>query len=143
MDFFRIQINRNLEIWDLLDKNLPYVYISNFRPLNSIEWSSIDLRIDEIQLKSLSTRSINLDIKMELREVKDVLKMNSNFLDLFQFESDIPDSLIPDRLPKDQKESILIQNGFKHKFELEFEQLTISSIDSAFINKIKTNYNNS
>jgi hypothetical protein len=135
-----IEIESNEDIWQLLDKRLEIVFIHKFRPNNKIEWWKTNLEIKNgTKFTDLNIRQMEMDIQTDLIGLKNLLEINSHQLRIYQFDKNIPDSLIIENIPEKSRFDILKQNGLRHTFFLDFEFLTIRSFDFEYINAIKTN----
>lgn len=137
-----IEINSSEDIWQIIDKKVNAIFIHKFNPNNVIEWWKTDLKSKNSDtIKNLSVRQLVVDIQTDLDGLKQILKLNSNQLRIYQFEKNIPDSLIIENLPEKSRFEILKQNGLRHFFFLDFEFLTIRSFDNDFINSISNDIN--
>lgn len=140
MNLLVFQINSNEEIWELFDKNLNSIFIHKFVPNEVIEWWKSDLKTqDGTEFKNLSVRQMEMDVQTDLAGLKKVLALNTNQLRIYQFDRPIPDTLEIDRLPEENRNQILKQNGLRHFFFIDFEFVTVGSFDSEFINRIELN----
>lgn len=90
-----------------------------------------------IILQNLSLRQMAMDVQTDFEGLKEILDHNSDYLDVYQFENPFSDSLEIQRLSEGNRNKILVDNGLKHIFEIDFEVLTIVSFDSKFINAIE------
>ena len=134
------EINSSIEIWELLDKKLNFIFIHTFLPNEVIEWWKTDLKTKSgIEFKNLSVRQMEMDVQTDLSGLKKILELHTNQLRIYQFEKQISDTLEIERLPENNRNLILKQNGLKHYFFIDFELITIGSFDSEFINEIKSN----
>lgn len=134
------EINSNSEIWELFDKSLNHIFLHKFIPNETLQWWKTDLKSKNgIEFRNLSVRLMEMDIQTELIELKQLLELNTNFLNVYQFDKPISDTLQVESLPENSKDKILKQNGLKHWFFIHFEMITISSFDDDFIEKIETN----
>ena len=87
-----IEINSNDEIWNAFDKELNSIFIHKFHPNNTIEWWKTDLKPKNGEIiKNLSVRQMVCNIQTNLDGLKQILKLNSNQLRIYQFEKNIPD----------------------------------------------------
>ncbi|WP_338760256.1 hypothetical protein WAF17_13250 [Bernardetia sp. ABR2-2B] len=133
-----IEIDSNEDIWKLIDKSLNYIFISNFSPYSYISWWKTDLKLPTSQiLKDISVRNMSLDLKVDLVTLKEIIELNTKSLIIYQFDKSIPNTLLITELMEQSKENILIQNGLKHLFIINFEFLTIKSCDESFITHIQ------
>ena len=82
---------------------------------------------------------MEMDVQTDLNGLKEILEMNTNHLRIYQFDKPISDTLEIQKLPENNRNLILKQNGLKHFFFVDFEFITISSFESEFINGIKLN----
>ena len=134
------EINSNEEIWELFDKELNSIFIHKFLPNEVIEWWKTDLKTKKgSKLKNLNVRQMEMDVQTDLNGLKEILEMNTNHLRIYQFDKPISDTLEIQKLPENNRNLILKQNGLKHFFFVDFEFITISSFESEFINGIKLN----
>lgn len=130
------EIESNNELLELFDKSLEYVYISRFNPHEIIEWWETSLQI-ESKVLDLRVRNMEFDIQLKLDEIEQILDIKTNQLDIFQLDKPLPDSLVLEKLPKETQFKILIENGMKHWFCIEFEHVSVISIDESFIDKVR------
>ena len=134
------EINSNEEIWGLLDKKLNSIFIHKFLPNEIIEWWQTDLKTQSgIELKNLNVRQMEMDVQTDLNGLKEILELNTNQLRIYQFDKPISDTLEIQRLPENNRDLILKQNGLKHFFFIDFEFITIGSFEPEFINGIELN----
>lgn len=134
------EINSNKEIWELFDKDLHTVFIHKFVPNEIIEWWETDLKTQNgTEFRSLSVRQMEMDVQTDLNGLKKILELNTNQLRIYQFDKPISDTFEIERLPENNRESILKQNGMKHFFFIDFELITIGSFESEFISGIESN----
>ena len=133
------EINSNEEIWELIDKKLNSIFIHKFLPNEVIEWWKTDLKTQSgIELKNLNVRQMEMDVQTDLSGLKKILELNTNQLRIYQFEKPISDTLEIQRLPENNRNLILKQNGLKHFFFVDFEFITIGSFESEFISGIES-----
>ncbi|WP_397364001.1 hypothetical protein [Olleya sp. R77988] len=136
------EINNNQEIWELIDKEVNTIFIHKFNPNEVVKWWKTDLKNEDgITLNNLSVRLMEMDVQTDLDGLKKILNLNSNQLDIYQFEKPISDTFEIERLPKNNREAILKNNKMKHFFFVDFEYITIGSFDSEFIVQIESNPN--
>jgi len=132
------EIESNAEIWEILDKELNTILIHGFMPNESIQWWKTDLKLkDGTVFNDLSVRQMTMDIKTDLNGLKRIIDLNSSYLAVYQFEKDISDTLTIDRIPPAKLNDILKKNGLKHRFDIHFEFITVSSFDDSFIEGIE------
>lgn len=61
------EINSSIEIWELLDKKLNFIFIHKFLPNEVIEWWKTDLKTKSgIEFKNLSVRQMEMDVQTDL-----------------------------------------------------------------------------
>ncbi|NMH26480.1 hypothetical protein [Flavobacterium silvaticum] len=152
MNHVLFEIESNLEIWELIDMNFDFIFIHKFNPHEIIEWWKTDLKINlENELQDVEVRNMVFDIRTSLKKLQEILKLESNQLTIYQFDKPISNTLIIENLPQSNLESILKENGLKHRIDINFEVVQISSFDIQFIERIKehklfklkiTNWNN-
>lgn len=80
---------------------------------------------------------MEFDLLTDYNGLKNIIHLNQNYMDIYQFSNPVSDSLRLELLPEDNKMNILIQNGFHHRFLLVDEFLTIYSINKEFISSIR------
>ncbi|WP_425077838.1 hypothetical protein [Psychroserpens sp. S379A] len=140
MNELTFHINSNEEIWELFDKELNTIFIHKFVPNEIIEWWKTDLKTQSgTEFKNMSVRQMEMDIQTDLNGLKKILELNTKQLRIYQFNKPISDTLEIDRLPKNNRKQILMQNGLKHYFFVNFEFITIGSFESEFISGIGSN----
>lgn len=140
METICFEIESNEEVWDLIDKTIGNIFLDRFSPHDVLEWwnSSVSIH-DGVSLDNISVRSMEFDIQTDLTGLKKIIRLNTNYLDIYQFSRPVPDTLIIGDLPQESREDILQQNGLEHIFEIEFEVLTIQSFNHEFIKSVKEN----
>jgi len=140
MEEITFEIESNDEIWELIDKEINSIFIHKFNPNQVIEWWRTDLKAKDGQtLENLSVRQMELDVQTDLSGLKQIIEMNTHHLSIYQFDKKISDTLEIERLPENNREQILKQNGLRHVFWINFEFLTVRSFDTEFIKSIKNN----
>ncbi|MDO8998460.1 MAG: hypothetical protein Q7W45_01755 [Bacteroidota bacterium] len=140
MDSISFTLDANKEIWEFLDKTVDHVLVHNFHADNSVKWWTSTIKISpQITLDNVQVRSMQFDIQTNVVGLKQILDIESNFLDIYQFNKPIADSLTIDALPKDNAINILKKNGLQHIICVEFELITVKSFSSDFINSIRDN----
>jgi hypothetical protein len=140
MNELTFEINSNEEIWELLDKKANSVFIHKFVPNEVIKWWKTDLKTENgTEFKNISVRRMEMDVQTDLNGLKKIIELNTRQLRIYQFEKPISDTLEIERLPENNRNQILKQNGLKHFFFINFEFITISSFESEFINRIELN----
>lgn len=140
MDSISFTLDANKEIWEFLDKTVDHVLVHNFHAHNYIEWWTSTIKINpQITLDNLKVRDMQFDIQTNVSGLKQILDIESNFLDIYQFTKPIADTLTIDALPKENAINILKQNGLQHIICVEFELITVKSFSSDFINSIRDN----
>ena len=134
------EINSNEEIWSLIDKNIDNIFIHKFMPNERISWWKTSLKMpNDIVFENLQVRSMEFDLQTNLDGLKQIIEMNTNQLRIYQFKKPLPDNLVLEYLPENNREKILIQNGLKHFFFCDFEFISIESCDLNFLEKIENN----
>lgn len=140
MHSIRFTINSIHEIWKLIDKKVEHILISNFQPHGVIEWWESTIKVNsKLTLENLSVRNMQFDIQTNLLGLQQIMEHEWNFLDIYQFNKPVSNTLSINNLPEDHLEQILINNGLQHLFQIDFESIVISSIDEEFIRKIAEN----
>lgn len=140
MNVLVFEINSNEEIWELFDKDLNSIFIHKFVPNEVVQWWKTDLKTQSgIEFKNLSVSQMEMDVQTDLNGLKQILELNTNQLRIYQFDKPISDTLEIERLPENNRNKILKQNGLKHFFLVDFEFITIGSFESEFITGIENN----
>lgn len=140
MESIRFTLNSNTDILDIIDKTAEHILIHNFQPHNIIEWWESTIKLNpKTTLENISVRNMQFDVQTDISTLVKILELNSNFLDVYQFNNPISDTLLIDNLPSNNAETILIQNGLQHIINIHFESITISSINPDFIKGIAEN----
>ena len=139
MEHIVFDIESNNEIWELIDKRFEHILIHKFNPHDTIEWYEADLKISNLDLKNIQVRNMEFDFLTNLEGLKEIINLNTNFLRIYQFNKPVADTLVIENLPEHSKDVILMNNGFKSSFFIDFEVLTISSFDLEYITMIKNN----
>jgi len=138
MEYLRIEINSNNDVWRLIDKSLEYNLLLNFRPNEILEWWKTDIHLKQGKiLKGITVRDLQFDLITDLKGLKELLQLNVHQFEIYQFNKPVSDTFRIQSLPGDNKEKILQDNGLVHIFDCRFEILQISSMDTKFIAKIK------
>ena len=139
MNELTFEINSNEEIWDLFDKKMDSILIHKFVPNEVIEWWKTDLKTQNgVEFKNLLIRQMEMDVQTDLNGLKKILELNTRQLRIYQFDKPISDTLEIERLPQNNRNQILKQNGLKHFFFVNFEFITIGSFESKFISEIES-----
>lgn len=141
MNEVAFELETNEEIWELIDKQVEYIFIPQFNPATEIRWWKADLKINGLELKNANVRQMTFDLQTNLTELKEILKLNTYQFSIYQFEKPVPHTLMLEQLSDKTKYKILQQNGLKHVFWINFEFISISSFDSNFIKGIKEHSN--
>ena len=140
MNEITFEINSDEEIWEFFDKEINSIFIHKFMPNETIEWWNTDLKTKNgTEFKKLSVRQMEMDIQTDLNGLKKILELGTRQLRIYQFEKPIPGTLEIERLPENNRNQILKQNGLKHFFWVNYEFLTVASFEVEFIKKIKLN----
>ncbi|MFO0355949.1 MAG: hypothetical protein ACK50A_03270 [Sphingobacteriaceae bacterium] len=140
MDSITFTLDSNKEIWEFLDKTVDHVLVHHFHAHNYIEWWTSTIKINpEITLDNVKVRNMTFDILTNVAGLKQILDVESNFLDIYQFTKPLADSLTIEALPKDNAINILKQNGLQHIITVDFEFITVKSFNKDFINSIRNN----
>ncbi len=140
MESIRFTLDTNLEIWEFIDKTTDHVLIHNFHAHNILEWRESTIKLSPTAtLENVKVRNMQFDIQTNIYGLRQILEQGSNFLDIYQFNKPIADTLVIDTLPSNNAETILIQNGLQHIISVDFESITVSSLSSDFIKSIAEN----
>ena len=108
-----------------------------FNPHEAVTWWQTDLKMShDLTLNGAWVRNMHFDLKTDFLGLKELIKLNSRQLRIYQFEKEIPETLVIEHLPENAKTSILQNNGLKHIYWINFEFLTISSFDPDFISSV-------
>ncbi len=140
METIRFTLDKNLEIWEFIDKTSDHVLIHNFQAHNILEWWESTIKLSPITtLENIKVRNMQFDIKTNISGLRQILQHESNFLDIYQFNKPIPDTLVIGHLPSNYAEKILLQNGLQHIISVDFESITVSSVSPDFIKSVAEN----
>ena len=142
-----IEIESKNELWSIFDKTYDYILVHKFNPHEIIEWWKSDIKVNQdFNLKNVSVRNMKFDLQTDLKGLKQILKFQTRQECIYQFDRPVPDTLCIEMLPDESIDSILKQNGLKHKYMIDYEFVTVYSFDEKFIKSIienkKTGYNN-
>ncbi len=130
----------NSEVWEIIDKNAEHILIHQFNPHQIIEWWNASISIKKnLELKNVLVRQMQFDLLTNLSGLKSILDENFLFLDIYQFNKHVADTLEINRLPESSKENILIQNGLEYIIRIQLEDTIIESYNEDFIAKIREN----
>ena len=98
-------------------------------PNRSIGWWKTNLTMpNNILFENLKVRIMEFDMRTDLKSINEIIEMNTNQLRIYQFEKPIPNSLVLENLPEKNRDQILMQNGLKHFFFLDFEFLPLKAL---------------
>lgn len=130
----------NADLWEIIDKNVEHVLLHQFNPHTTIEWwtSSISLNKNN-ELKNISVRQMHFDLLTDLSQLKRILELNTLYLDIYQFNRPVPNTLLIDYLPENARENILKQNGLEHIIIIDLEDTIIKSFNADYISNIRQN----
>ena len=108
METICFEIDSNEEVWNLVDKTIPNIFIHRFNPNYVIEWwNASTIAADALTLNNVSVRNMEFDIQTDLIGLKNILMHEIIYLDIYQFSKLVPDTLVIEEIPKYSKESIL------------------------------------
>ena len=140
METIRFTLDSNKEIWEFIDKSVDHILIHNFQAQNYIHWWESTVKIKPtITLENVRVRDMQFDIQTNISGLNQILAIESNFLDIYQFTRPIADTLRIGDLPENNAENILQQNGLQHIISVEFELITVKSFNVDFIKSISNN----
>lgn len=140
MEFIRFTLDSNNEIWDFIDNSAEYILIHDFYPHDTIEWWESTIKISpNIILENIKVRNLRFDIQTNITGLKQIIDLNNNFIEIYQFTKPIPNAFEINRLPKNNAEKILVENGLQYIIDIQFESITVSSIHPEFIKNIAKN----
>ena len=132
-----IEIESENELWSLFDKRNDYIFIHRFNPNEVIEWWKSDIKIKpDVGFKNLSVRNMTFDLQTDLKGLKQILKLQTRQINIYQFDKPVPDTLCIESLPEKSILDILKKNGLKHKYSIDYEFVTIQSFDEKYIESI-------
>lgn len=138
MEYLRLNINSNEDIWELIDKSVQHNYIHQFQPNELLEWWETEIKLKNgAVLKDVLIRELQFDLLTDQQGLKKILELRTQQFDLYQFSQAVPASLRISDLPEKSKHAILRENGLLHIFICRFEMLEIRSVDSEFISNIR------
>ena len=82
---------------------------------------------------------MEFDLQLDLFKLRRLLEVDNRQLRIYQFERPIPNTVVLEHLPESSRDKILLQNGLRHFFFVNFEFLTVRSFDTNFIAAIRNN----
>lgn len=140
METIRFTLESNSEIWSIIDQTADHVLVHNFQPNAVSEWwtSSIQLKSNFI-LENVSIRNLQFDLQTTISGLRQILEQETDFLDIYQFDRPVSDTMVIGKLPEATAERILIQNGLQHIIKIYFESITLSSVNPEYIRSIVEN----
>lgn len=132
-------IDSNKDILEFIDKSVKHIFIPDYRAQNTLKWweSTVKVSFGAV-LENISVRQMQFDIQTDLDGLKQILNFENNFLDIYQFSKAVPDSLVIDSLPENNRDNILRQNGLEYIIGIEHEFVCIQSIHPQFIQNLRT-----
>ncbi len=141
MESISFQVESNEELWEIVDKSVPYIFLHRFNPHQSIEWfnGSVSVESNEI-VKNGLIRNMQFDLQTDLSTLQQILQMNHYYLSIYQFNKPIPGTLVIENLPEENNNSILQQNGLEHIIWIEYEWVRVSSFNSAYLSRLKAHF---
>ena len=140
MESIRFTVDTNIEIWEFIDKTTEHILVHNFQAHNILEWWESTIKLSPTKtLENIKVRNMQFDIQTNISGLKQILEHESNFLDIYQFNKPISDTLVIDALPNNNAETILMQNGLQYIISVDFESITVSSVRPDFIKSISEN----
>jgi hypothetical protein len=140
MESIRFRLDTNLEIWEFIDKTIDHILIHNFQAYNILEWWESTIKLSPTTtLENIKVRNMQFDIQTNISGLRQILEHESNFLDIYQFNKPVSDTLVIGTLPSNNAETILMQNGLQHIISVNFESITVSSVRPDFIKSIAEN----
>jgi hypothetical protein len=104
----------------ILDPNVPFVWIRRHTPKRDIQWWNTKAALSETgQLHELEVRSMEFDLHLRTARVLELLpEFADHGIVLFQMTRRVPDTLTLDRVADDSVDRILLQNGLRLRFYL-------------------------
>jgi hypothetical protein len=133
-----IELESTEELISIFDNTYDYFLIDKFNPNEPIEWFKSDIKTNnDFELKNASIRNLTFDLQTDFKGLVQILKLHTRQITIYQFDNPIPDTLCIEFLPQKTLSDILIKNGLKHKYSIDYEFITISSIDEKFMESIK------
>ena len=131
----------NDEIFEnIVDKCCSNILLHNFNPHESIKWLSTSININkDILLENVLVRNMCFDLQIDIYALKKILSIDRLYLNIYQFNRPIPNTLLIDHLPENNREKILRQNGLEHIIWIELEDTIVMSYNADFLKKIREN----
>jgi len=137
MESIRFTLDSNLEIWEFIDKKVDHLLIHDFHAHNILEWWKSTVALSpEKTVENIKVRNMRFDIQTNISGLRQILEHGSNFIDIYQFDKPISDTLVIESLPSNNAETILKQNGLQHIISVDFESITVRSVNPNFIKSI-------
>ena len=132
-----LSLNTNDEVIKLIDKDYNHFLIHQFNPTYSSDWKQADVKMKGVSLKDITVRKMCFDILCDIKKVEEITLLNIPYLNIYQFNKPISDSLLIENLKPEIKDRVLQQNGLQHKYFINNEYITIYSFDESFIKNIE------
>ena len=136
-----LTLTSNNIAFELINKEFNHFFIHQFTPNYYTDFYLSDIKNKYLQLEDTYIRRLHFDISADLNLVQKLLKINVPYLNIYQFNKIIPNSLIIENLNENVRDTILKQNGLQHKYFINNEFLSIYSFDKQFIDAIEENPN--
>ena len=132
-----LSLDNNEAVFKLINKNYNHFLIHQFQPTYSSEWLDATLKTKYVSFDNLSVRNMSFDIFCDLKKIEEISLLNTTYINIYQFDKTISDSLHIENLKPEIVYNVLKQNGLQHKYFVNNEFLSIYSFDKKFIENIE------
>lgn len=132
-----LSLDSNEAVFKLINKNFNHFLIHQFQPTYASDWIQSSIKNEFVSLENISVRNMSFDIFCDLKKVEEISLLNTKYLNIYQFEKPISDSLQIENLKPEIVDRVLKQNGLQHKYFVNNEFLTMYSFDKKFIEDIE------
>jgi hypothetical protein len=126
-------------IKEIIDTNIPCSFIPGLRLGEYNKWNNTDILVNKNSLLiNNQTRNISLDLMIDTGELICCLdKLLHLQLSIFQFTKTIPETLKIERINSGHLWDIFVKNGCMHNIWINYEFVTIKTIDKEYFSKVK------
>jgi hypothetical protein len=132
-----LSLNTNEAVFKLINKNFNHFLIHQFNPTYTSEFTKASIKSKGINLTDITVRKMSFDVLCDLKTIKEISLLNTKYLNIYQFNKPISDSLLIENLKPEIVDRVLKQNGLQHKYFLNHEFLSIYSFDEEYIHNIE------
>lgn len=132
-----LSITESKTIIDIINKEHNHFLVHQFNPTYSYDWMKTTVKNEIISLDNISIRKMSFDILCDLKTIEKITQSHTHYLNIYQFNKTVSNSLVIENLNTNTIDKILLQNGLEYKYFINNEYLTVYSFDKEFITKIE------